>query len=71
MSKGRTLDRDGNVEMKGVSSSEVNAEVLALQLLADCPFATNLVGHTEDAENVHLVSCRVHVPLLSWALMTC
>eukprot|EP01043_Picozoa_sp_COSAG02_P094330 COSAG02_NODE_30774_length_545_cov_1.378924_1_plen_66_part_00 len=64
MSKVRTLDRDGHVEMTGVSSESVNAEVLALQVLADCAFATNLIGYTEDATNVHLVSWQVDVVLL-------
>ena len=44
-----------------MSLEAVNTEVLALHELADCPFAANLIGRTEDAETVHLVRICVAV----------
>ena len=59
MSKVETMDSAGNIDMTGVTNKTFNTEVQALQSLASCPFAANLVGHTEDEESVHLVS-RAH-----------
>lgn len=56
MSKSEKFDDTGNVSMTGITSRELSTEILALRELADSPFAANLIGYSEDAENVHLVS---------------
>ena len=70
MSKTEKLDDTGNISMTGITSRQRGNEVLALRELADCPFAANLIGHTEDADNVHLVSSELCDTLLLFVCCT-